>query len=167
MTRTSCRSLLVTFGLVAMVASLALARAEQAGVDARGQAPAAAGAAPAIDVFVTDKDGRTPDSLRPADLAITVDGKPRDVLWIRRVSRGPGAVSDATARAARGDAGMTIAAEPIRNVIVVVDQATLVQGDERAAVQASGALVDRLGIADRVAVLRLPFSAGQQVALTT
>ena len=84
---------------------------------------------------VVDRDGRTPDSLTPADIAVSVDGKPRRVLAVRRISR-RGASTDAAARQARA-AGLTaFAAEPVRNIILVVDQAGLVRGEERATVAA-------------------------------
>ena len=59
------------------------------------------------------------------------------------------------------------AAEPIRNVILVVDQAGLVRGEERAAVTAGRALLDRLGVADRLAVVLLPFPSDQMLSLAT
>jgi len=125
--------------------------------------------APAVsfDMMVIDREGRVPDSLGPADLTVSVDGKARRVLSIRRISRGPGALSDATARRARGDGALSFAAEPSRNILVVVDQGTLVRGDERAAITAGNAFLDRLGMADRIAVLPLPLAGGQTVSLTT
>jgi VWFA-related protein len=133
------------------------------------QAPPGAPGAPAVsfDMVVTDREGRVPDSLGPADLTVSVDGKARRVLSLRRVSRGPGALSDAAARQARGGGVVSFAAEPGRNILVVVDQGTLVRGDERPAITAGNAFLDRLGMADRVAVLRLPLSTGQLVSLTT
>jgi hypothetical protein len=62
---------------------------------------------------------------------------------------------------------MAFAAEPIRNVLVVVDQASLVRGDERVAVAASRALLDRLGMADRLAVVLLPLPKDQMLSLAT
>ena len=86
---------------------------------------------------------------------------------MRRVSRGPGASTDAgLARPAR-TGPITFAAEPIRNVLVVVDQASLVRGEERAAVATSRALLDRLGVADRLAVVLLPLSKDQTLSLAT
>jgi VWFA-related protein len=121
----------------------------------------------AFDMVVIDREGRVPDLLGAADVTVLVDGKARRVRSIRRVSRGPGALSDASARQARGGGGLSFAAEPGRNILVVVDQGTLVRGDERPAITAGHALLDRLGMADRVAVLRLPLSTDQLVSLTT
>ena len=126
----------------------------------------ATGAIP-VDVLVLDRDGRLVENLRPSDFTVTVDGRARPVLWVRRVSRGPGSATDAASRQAAGDGSILYAAEPRRNVLVVVDQSTLRRGDERAVVQAAGALLDRLGIEDRLAVVRIPVSSAAPLALST
>jgi VWFA-related protein len=120
-----------------------------------------------FDMVVVDRDGRAPESLGPGDLTVTVDGKPRRILAVRRISRGPGAVSDAGARAARTGNPAGFAAEPSRNVLLVIDQAGLHRGEERAAIAAGRALLDRLGMADRLAVVLLPLSGNQMLSLTT
>jgi len=120
-----------------------------------------------FDLVVVDRDGRAPDSLSPASVTVSVDGKPRRVIALRRVSRGPGASTDAAARLARADGPLAFAAEPIRNLILVVDQAGLVRGEERTAVNAGRALLDRLGMADRLAVVLLPFQRDQMLSLAT
>ncbi len=151
--------------VLAALASAAAAVGQQP-VSSQPSSPAAA---PGIsfDMTVVDRDGRTPDSLKPVDITVSVDGKPRRVLALRRISRGPGASSDAGARQARAAELTAFAAEPIRNVILVVDQAGLVRGEERAAVTAGRALLDRLGVADRLAVVLLPFPSDQMLSLAT
>ena len=121
----------------------------------------------AIDVIAADRDGRTVDGLGPGDFNVSIDGQPRRVLSVRRVSRGPGATSDANARQAAGGSAATFAAEPARTILVIVDQATLRPGDEKMAVQGATALLDRLGLDDHVAVVRLPMISSAQVSLTT
>ena len=119
-------------------------------------------------MVVVDRDGRAPESLGPADIAVSVDGKPRRVLTVRRVSRGPGASIDAAARQARAAGPTTsFAAEPVRNIILIVDQASLARGDERGVMTAGRALLDRLGMADRLAVVLLPFPSDQMLSLAT
>ena len=130
------------------------------------QAPAPASTV-SFDLVVLDRDGRVPDSLGPGDVTVSVDGKPRRVTAVRRVSRGPGASTDAATRQARGSGLIAFAAEPIRNVLLVVDQASLVRGDERAAVTTGRALLDRLGMADRLAVVLLPLPRDQMLSLAT
>jgi VWFA-related protein len=119
-----------------------------------------------VDVVVVDRDGRFVEGLETTDFSLTVDGRPRRILGVRRVSRGPGAAGDAALR--QGGSGTVVfAAEPVRNVLVIVDQSSLVRGEERTAVRAVGALLDRLGIDDRVAVVGLPATSTLQVELTS
>ena len=120
-----------------------------------------------FDMVVVDRDGRVPENLRPGDVTVTIDGQPRRILALRRVSRGPGAAADAASRQARAAGLSPFGAEPVRNVILVMDQAGLVRGEERAAVTAARALLDRLGMADRLAVVLLPFPADQMLSLDT
>jgi hypothetical protein len=113
-------------------------------------------AALAIDVTVVNRAGAVPDRLMAEDLAVTVGGRVRPALWIRRVSRGPGAVADAAALRAKGVPGTTYVAEPSRTVFIIVDEASLPVGGQRQAIEAASALLDRLGMSDHVAVIRLP-----------
>ena len=121
----------------------------------------------AIEALVVDRDGRFVEGLGPSDFKVTVDGRSRAVLWVRRVSRGPGASTDAASRQVGAEGTALYAAEPRRNVIIVVDQSTLVRGDERAVVRAADAFLDRLGIDDLIAVVRVPTPAGSLLTLTT
>ncbi len=134
---------------------------------ATAQAPAVAPAV-SFDVVVTDREGRAPDSLAPSDVSVSVDGKPRRVLAVRRVARGPGAASDASSRLARrASSAGAFAAEPSRTILLIVDENGLVRGQERQAVAAGRALLDRLGMADRMAALHLPLAGGQLLSLTS
>ncbi len=127
---------------------------------------ATAGATP-VEIVVIDRDGKPVDSLDSASFAVRVDGKPRQVLWVRHVSRGPGASDEAVRRfPARTDA-LQFAAEPARNILIVIDEYSIQRGGERTVQQAAGALVDRLGLDDRVAILRIPVLRDAQLALTT
>ena len=110
----------------------------------------------AIDVTVVNRAGAVPDRLMPEDLTLTVGGRVRPALWIRRVSRGPGAVADAAALRAKGIPGTTYVAEPSRTAFIVVDETSLPVGGQRQAIEAAAAFLDRLGMNDRVAVIRLP-----------
>jgi hypothetical protein len=121
----------------------------------------------AVDIVVLDGAGKVPDSLAPSDLAVTLGGQARSVLWVRRVSRGPGALADAAVRRATGQPGTAYVAEPSRTVIVAVDERSLPAGGERLAIQVATALLDRLGMNDRVAVVRLPLMSDPALALTT
>jgi VWFA-related protein len=128
---------------------------------------AAPRAATPVDVVVVDRDGRFADGLGPDSFTVTVDGKPRRVLWVRYVSRGPGAVVEASRRQAARTEALSFAAEPARSLLVVIDELSIQPGAERAATQAAAALVDRLGLDDRVGILRLPVPRDTQMTLTT
>jgi VWFA-related protein len=164
MPRLAVRARCAVAALVATVAASAAVVGQQ---PAPVTPPAGPASAPSFDLVVVDKDGRVPDILAPGDLTVSVDGKPRRVAAVRRVSRGPGASTDAATRQARANGSISFAAEPIRNVLVVVDQSSLVRGEERAAVATSRALLDRLGVADRLAVVLLPLPTDQMLSLAT
>ncbi|MFB3854149.1 MAG: VWA domain-containing protein [Vicinamibacterales bacterium] len=120
-----------------------------------------------VEVVVLDRDGKAVGDLRPSDFTVTIDRRPRRVVSVRHVTRGPGALSEAAVRQATAGRAITFAAEPSRNVLVVVDQATLTRGRERAVVQAAGAFLDRLGLDDRVGVVRVPLRSQALLTLTT
>ena len=147
-------------GAALVVALLDLA--PEASQDPTAPAPAAT-----VDVVALDREGRFVDGLGASDFAATVDGVRRPVLWVRRVSRGPGAMADAATRQARGDESVQFAAEAVRTVLVAVDQASIHRGDEREVVQAAGLFLDRLGLNDRVAVVGIPLPPGERLVLTT
>lgn len=120
-----------------------------------------------IEVRAVDRDGKITDGLRPEHFAVSVDGTPRRVLWVRYVSRGPGATRDAALRRASRTEGFGVAAEPARNVLIVVDESSVARGAERAVTQAAGTLVDRLGLDDNIGVVRFPITRSIRVTLTT
>jgi len=121
----------------------------------------------AVDIVVLDKAGKVPNSLAPSDLAVTLGGQARPVLWVRRVSRGPGALADASAKRAAAQPDTAFGAERSRTVVVAVDEQSFPAGGERPAIQVVAALLDRLGMNDRVALVRLPLASGPALAFTT
>ena len=121
----------------------------------------------AVDIIVLDKAGRPPESLVPSDLAVMLGGQGRSVLWVRRVSRGPASLADAAARRAAGQSDTAFVAEPSRTVVTAVDEGSFPAGGERLAIQVVAALLDRLGMNDRVALVRLPLASGPALAFTT
>jgi VWFA-related protein len=120
-----------------------------------------------VDVVVVDREGRFVDGLGADSFTVTVDGKPRRVLWVRYVSRGPGAVVEAARRQIGRTDTLSFAAEPSRSLLVVIDEHSIQRGAERAATQAAAALIDRLGLDDRVGILRVPIPRDTQMTLTT
>ena len=136
---------------------------------AAGQTPPAPSgpAETRIEIVALGKDGRSIETLTPQDVSITVDGAPRQILSIQRVSRGPGAAADAARRQRAAGPGRQFAAEPLRRVLVVVDQASIVSGTEQPVVEAGRAFLDRLGIGDRAGVVRVPLVGDGHFELTT
>jgi VWFA-related protein len=120
-----------------------------------------------LEVSAIDRDGRVADNLGPASFTVTVDGRPRRILWVRFVSRGPGALADAERRQPSRTDELFFAAEPARSVIIVVDEASLQRGSERTVLQAAGALIDRLGLDDAIGVIRVPMPRESRLTLTT
>jgi hypothetical protein len=107
----------------------------------RGQsAPNLAPSSPVLLVAV-DAGGVQGPGLGRDDFAVTVDGQPRQVLRVESVFRGPGA--EAAARRAIV-AGRTGFVEPIRTVVIAVDETRLPRGGEGAVREAAGVLLDRL-----------------------
>ena len=120
-----------------------------------------------LEVVALDKDGRGVDRLNPADVSVVIDGAPRQVLSVLRVSRGPGAAADAQRRQRAAGPGGPFAAEPVRRVLLIVDQASIASGAESMVVRAGRAILDRLGLGDRAGVVRVPFDGDGQFELTT
>jgi hypothetical protein len=100
---------------------------------------------------------------------IVCEASPGEVV-IDRVQRVAGdlrSLTEASVRQVLAAGAVVFAAEPARNVLVVVDQATLTRGREGAVIQAAGAFLDRLGLDDRVGVVRVPLQSQSLLALTT
>jgi VWFA-related protein len=108
-----------------------------------------------VDVAVLDAGGQPVSGLRPSDFAVSVDGVPREVLGARYVYRGPGAAASA-AQAADLHRATRPAAQISRVVLVVVDEGSLMGGDERSVRSLVARLVDRLGPEDEITVVPLP-----------
>jgi len=83
---------------VAFGVAFALLTLLRSSSDARGSSQGQSLVSVPLEVVALEPTGAPVDSLTPESLAVTVDGKPRRVLWIRRVSRGPGAVAEANVK---------------------------------------------------------------------
>ncbi len=118
-----------------------------------------------LDVVAVDKNGASVDQLAASDFIVTVDGSRRAVRSVRYVTRGPGAAADAQALQAARTEPAQVAAEPSRTVLIVIDQTTLIRGDEKATTASVRAVVDRLGLDDRVGIVRLPLGANESLVL--
>lgn len=110
-----------------------------------------------IDAVVVDGRGALVEDMQPSDFEVTVDGRRWIGVSLQRLYRGPGSTELALSRQARQAPGeMPATAEPSRLVLMIVDQASFLPGDEiRARLVAEGCL-GVLGLGDRVAIMTLP-----------
>ena len=125
----------------------------------------------AVDVRVTDRNGRSVGDLTPGDFTVTIDGKPRRVVSADFVTakEGPAGVvaqglpaeavysSNADEGAAGGDG---------RLIALLVDQGSFEGPANRAAIAAAQRFLDRLEPADRVSLSAFP-GPGPRVPFTT
>ncbi len=151
-----------------------------------GSAPAARQATPlrsgieliTIDATVVDQDGRPVTDLTPADIDVTVDGKPRRVAALRYV--------DLTARLPQGpQAGPAprlslfstndpdaSSSSTERTIVLAVDHGSFLSGRGRQTLETARAFLAQLDPAERVALAAypdpgflLPPSAGREAIL--
>ena len=115
-----------------------------------------------VDVVALDGSGRQVRDLSPADLRVTIDGQPREILSLRYVFRGPGAEA---ARSA-APAGALALAEPPRVVLITADENSVMRGGEKAAAGTIWRVLDALAPADLVAFVTLPVPRDRAVLST-
>lgn len=115
-----------------------------------------------IEAVVTGRDGRPYENLRASDFEVTVDGRRRLGVAVARLYRGPGADFMARQHPATLPGEVTPLSEPTRTVIVAIDQASLLRGEEPAAREAAEACMALLGISDKVGVVALPLDERNQ-----
>ncbi len=115
-----------------------------------------------IEVVVTGRDGRPVEAMSAADFEVTVDGRRRAPLSIARLYRGPGADVMAT-HTITTPGELHPLSEHSRTVVIAVDQASLLPGEERAAREAAETCMNLLGISDQIGVVALPINARTQI----
>ncbi|MEO8678873.1 MAG: VWA domain-containing protein [Vicinamibacterales bacterium] len=105
-----------------------------------------------IEASVLDSGGLPVGDLKPGDFTVTIDGRPRTVVF----SDFHGGQSTG---AAQGQAAPTRSAAngaDGRIVVFVVDRDSLASGKELAVVETAGTILDSLGPADAVGLLGIP-----------
>jgi VWFA-related protein len=128
----------------------------------------------AIDVRVTDRDGRPLADLTPGDFEVAIDGKPRRVVSADFVTAASGAPARGTSAAAdlppeavySSNADETPAESQGRLIALLIDQGSFDGRASRAATMAAQRFLDRLGPTDRVSLTTFP-GPGPRVAFTT
>jgi VWFA-related protein len=108
-----------------------------------------------VDVTVVDANGWPVRDLRPEDFALAVEGQPRRVVSAEFVAQGGGGTAP-SAPPVPSYFSTNEGLVPGRLVLIAVDAGNIEMGGGREAVRAAGALLDRLGPADRVGLLTLP-----------
>jgi VWFA-related protein len=131
------------------------------------QQPAAPGSQPTfrtgVDLLtlqarVLDASGRPVTDLGPADFSVTIEGKPRTVLFAKfrgttAAAAVPPPAGPAAAAASHADNTATSGG---RLVMFVVDRDSIKSGSEKALLESAGAIMDALTPADAVGLLSIP-----------
>jgi VWFA-related protein len=131
------------------------------------QQPAAPGSQPTfrtgvdlltLQATVLDASGRPVTDLGPADFSVTIEGKPRTVLFAKfrgttAAAAVPPPAGPAAAAASHADNTATSGG---RLVMFVVDRDSIKSGSEKALLESAGAIMDALTPADAVGLLSIP-----------
>jgi VWFA-related protein len=119
-----------------------------------------------FDVRVTDGSGHAITDLKPGEIQIVEDGRPRPVLLFQHVQEPAGAYSEAALRAVSAEVSTNQGMPRGHLYILVFDQHHITTGNEQIARRAAEAFITRrLRPSDRVAVFGLP-GPGPQLGFT-
>jgi VWFA-related protein len=123
----------------------------------------------AVDVTVSDRDGRPVTDLQSDDFIVTVDGRQRRIVSVEYVAQaGPTSLAPAPERHASGLASYSSneGATPGRMFMITVDQTNIRSGQGRQAFAAAERFLDSLSPSDRVGLATIP-PPGPRVDFTT
>jgi VWFA-related protein len=115
------------------------------------------------DAVVLDGTGRPVRGLTIADFTLSVDGQARPIESVDYVDAGEAGVRSGNEAANSADRAPQRRAD--RHVIFVIDEGNISAGGGKAAIASAQRMLDRLGPADRIALLTLP--TGPSVEFTT
>lgn len=122
--------------------------------------PQPSSAVPPIAIDVVTIPSSVP--LPPRDLSVTVDGRPRKVISVRPILRGPG-----SERVVGGaDIVNAPVADPTRTIVVLVDQNSLVRASEKKMSSLIARVLDLVAPTDQAALIPLPVERTGVVAVT-
>jgi hypothetical protein len=115
-----------------------------------------------VEAIALDRKGAQVVDMRPADFLVTVDGRrPVDVA-MGRLYRGPGASALRDMQDPDAPDVLPPVIEPNRLIVIVVDQASLLPGDERRARLVVESCLTHFGLTERVVVVALAGSEGSE-----
>ncbi len=110
-----------------------------------------------IDASVRDRSGNVVSDLRPSDFTVTIDGKPRAVVFAQFFHSEPSpivAASDPTVGRYETNTNPDI---PVGHVVVfAIDRNALPPGTERPILRSAATMLDRLSRADSVGLVEIP-----------
>jgi VWFA-related protein len=119
-----------------------------------------------FDVRVTDGSGRAITDLKPDEIQIIEDGRPRPVLLFQHVQEPAGVYREAALRAVSAEVSSNEGMPRGHLYIIVFDQHHITPGNEQIARRAAEAFIaKRVRPSDRVAVFGLP-GPGPQLGFT-
>jgi VWFA-related protein len=105
--------------------------------------------------FRAFSEGTIVGDLKPGDLTLKVDGRPRDIRTLQYVEAGPPAAGDPLAPPPPPAFG-TNASSDGRAVLLVIENESLRPGTDREVLNAAGRFTKMLAANDRVAVITMP-----------
>ncbi len=119
-----------------------------------------------FDVRVTDGSGRAITDLKPDEIEIVEDGKPRPVLLFQHVQEPAGVYREAALRAVSAEVSTNQGAPRGHLYILLFDQHHITPGNEQIARRAAEAFItNRVRPSDRIAVFGIP-GPGPQLGFT-
>jgi VWFA-related protein len=119
-----------------------------------------------FDVRVTDGSGRAITDLKPDEIQIVEDGKPRPVLLFQHVQEPAGVYREAALRAVSAEVSSNESTPRGHLYILLFDQHHITPGNEQIARRAAEAFItNRVRPSDRVAVFGIP-GPGPQLGFT-
>lgn len=122
----------------------------------REQPPTAVAAADLVTMdFRAFSEGVPAADLKPSDLTLRVDGRPRDIRTLQFVAAGASPTGDAATPPPPPAFG-TNASSDGRAVLLVIENESLRPGTDREVLNASGRFMKLLAPRDRVAVITMP-----------
>jgi VWFA-related protein len=160
MTRTRCWQVAVGAIVLAALAAIAPARAQEP--QAQPTFRSSVDLVP-VDVSIVDKTGRPVRDLKAEDFILNVDGKPRRIVSAEFISSNRDL--SPTPAPTPTDFSSNLATGGGRLIMIVVDRGNIGIGRGRPTLQAAMKFVSNLPSADRVALVALP-GAGPQFEFT-
>lgn len=120
-----------------------------------------------IDFLAIGRDGMPVTDLRADELTLRIDGRARPIKSLRLVELGAPAANPADLPSVLPPPfGTNDGAEFGRNILVVIEDESILAGSEQNVKEALGAFVNRLSRRNRIGLVTVPHG-GQHVGLTT